>query len=229
MMKKIFAIICSVGLLTACTDHSTQTNVSVDEFEKAVADPNNQIVDVRTPGEYQGGHMRNAFLANWSNEEEFKERVEALDKKRPVYTYCLSGARSNAATRYLRENGFTAFNLTGGTLAWRNAGKTLEQAQSVQQISLAEYMLQIPADRTVLVDFSAVWCPPCKVMSPVIDSLVKTNGEQFTLVKIDGGQQSDICRELNVEAFPTFIIYKQGKETWRKEGIVDAKEITAHF
>ena len=125
--------------ITACSTSSQKENsggeskaiekLDVTAFHtKLKESPDAILLDVRTPGEYQAGHIRNAFLANWSNEAEFKTRVEALDKKRPVYTYCLSGARSNAATQYLRENGFTAFNLSGGTLAWRNAGKALEQS-----------------------------------------------------------------------------------------------------
>jgi thioredoxin-related protein len=49
------------------------------------------------------------------------------------------------------------------------------------------------------------------------------------LVKVDGGEQSDICKELKVEGFPTFIIYKQGKEVWRKQGLTEAKEFVANF
>jgi thioredoxin-like negative regulator of GroEL len=66
-------------------------------------------------------------------------------------------------------------------------------------------------------------------MSPVLDSLVKTNGSQFILVKVDGSEQMQIAKELNIDEFPTFIIYKQGKETWRKQGIVEAKEFVEKF
>jgi len=96
-------------------------------------------------------------------------------------------------------------------------------------MNLQEYLAQIPNDKTVLVDFNAVWCPPCKKMTPLLDSLVKTNGNQFVLVKVDGGEQTDICRELKVDGFPTFIIYKLGKEVWRKQGIVEAKKFVEQF
>jgi thioredoxin-like negative regulator of GroEL len=102
-------------------------------------------------------------------------------------------------------------------------------AETKRQITINEYMAQIPKDKTVLVDISAVWCPPCKVMTPIVDSLVKTNGIQFVLVKVDGGEQSDICKELKVVNFPTFIIYKQGKEVWRKQGLTEAKEFVSNF
>jgi len=228
--KNIFLVtICTVSLLTACNSESQQTNLSVTEFEKAIADSTIQLLDVRTAGEYAGGHLKNALLADWNNAEEFKTRVQALDKYKRVYTYCLSGGRSNAATQWLNQNSYTAFNLSGGILAWKEAGKPLEQLEMVKQISLNEYIAQIPTDKTVLVDFSAVWCPPCRLMTPVIDSLVNTNGHQFTLIKIDGGQQTDICKLLKVDAFPTFIIYKQGKEIWRKEGLANAKDFTSNF
>ena len=231
MITKInlFLLICCVSLLSACNSNAQQTNLSVAEFEKAIAQKNIQLLDVRTPGEYQSGHLNNAFLADWNNENEFKERAKALDKSKPVYTYCLSGARSSAATDWLRQNGFTAYNLTGGISAWKRADKPVEQAAAVKQITMQEYLEQIQIDKTVLVDFSAVWCAPCKKMAPVLDSLVLTHGDKFVVVKIDGGEQTDICKELSIDGFPTFIIYKQGKEIWRKQGLTEMKEFIQYF
>jgi rhodanese-related sulfurtransferase len=223
------ALVSCLGLLIACSSNAQQTNLSVDEFQKAIAQTNIQLVDVRTQVEYRSGHLSHAMLADWNDEREFKSRVESLDKNKPVYTYCLSGARSNAATLWLRQNGFIAFNLTGGISAWKRADKPVEQATAVKQISMKQYLSQVPKDKTVLVDFGAVWCPPCKKMVPVMDSLVKKYGSRFVLVKVDGGEQTDICNELKVEAFPTFIIYKNGKEAWRKQGLTEIKEFAANF
>lgn len=225
----LFLFIGALSLFAACNTQAQQTNLSIADFEKGIGQNNIQILDVRTPGEYQSGHLKNSFLADWNNEKEFQERVNSLDKTKPVYTYCLSGARSNAATVWLKQNGFIAYNLTGGINAWKRADKPLEEALTVKQITLQEYLAQIPANKTVLVDFSAVWCPPCKKMSPVLDSLVKTKGSQFVLVKIDGGEQTEISNELKVDAFPTFIIYKEGKEVWRKQGIIAAKDFIVNF
>jgi thioredoxin-like negative regulator of GroEL len=66
-------------------------------------------------------------------------------------------------------------------------------------------------------------------MTPIVDSLAATNADHFVLVKIDGGDQTDICGKLNVSGFPTFIVYKNGKEVLRKEGLVDAKEMSSWF
>lgn len=229
MKINLFLAICCLSFLTACNSQAQSTNLSVAQFEKGIAQNNIQILDVRTPGEYQSGHLKNALLADWNNDAEFQQRVNALDKSKPVYTYCLSGGRSSAASQYLKQNGFTTYNLSGGISAWKRENKSVEQATIVKQITLDEYLAQIPKDKTVLVNFSAVWCPPCKKMAPVIDSLVKTHNSQFVLVKVNGGEQTDICKALRVEGFPTFIIYKQGKEVWRKEGIVKLKEFIAAF
>jgi rhodanese-related sulfurtransferase len=214
------------GSFTSCTTNAQHTtNLTVSEFEKWIKQPNVQVLDVRTSDEYQSGHLKDAFLADWNNQQQFTERVQSLDKSKPVYTYCLSGVRSGAAAKWLRENGYTAYNLDGGIAAWKRASMPLEEAAKVKQMTLKEYQSLVPADKTVLVDVGAIWCPPCKKMNPIIDSLSKAKTLQFHLVKIDGGDQTEISKQLGVESFPTFIIYKNGKEVWKKSGIVSAKEL----
>ena len=219
--KHFISVISFISLLISCNSEAQQTNLIVTEFDKDISRNNIQLLDVRTAAEYQSDHLKNALLANWNDMTEFLERIKALDKSKPVYTYCLSGARSHAATLWLRQQGFTAFNLSGGITAWKNA--------IVPQISLDEYMAQILKDRTVLVDISAIWCPPCKTMAPIVDSLARASTDRFVLMKIDGGDQADICGKLGISGFPTFIVYRNGKEVLRKEGLVDAKEMSSWF
>lgn len=229
MKPVIVTLLLAITSCYSCHSQTAPAAIPVDEFEKSITQPNIQLLDVRTAGEYQSGHLANALQADWNNQSQFQERTKALDKSKPVYTYCLSGARSKAATEWLRANGYTAYTMTGGINAWKIAGKPVEGAKPVAQISMADYLAKIPANKTVLVDFGAVWCPPCKKMAPVLDSLEKTDGHRFVLVKIDGGDQTSICKELNIDAFPTFIVYKNGKEVWRKTGLTDAKEFVAQF
>lgn len=225
-MKKFLFIglLFLVYCLSACAQ---QPDIKVDDFEKAITTKKVQLLDVRTAGEYESGHLEHAFLADWTNREQFKSRVSALDKSTPVYVYCLSGGRSADAVEWLRAKGYTAYNMEGGIAAWKQAGKKVEQQTAVAQMTIADYRQSIPANKTVLVDFGAVWCPPCKKMEPVLDSLVKQYGDAFQLVKIDGGQQSSICNDLKISGFPTFIVYRQGKETWRAEGIVEKPALVA--
>ncbi len=223
-MKLFIHFFAFLFLLNACNADAQKTNLSVNEFEKAISEKNIQILDVRTAGEYYSGHIQHALQADWTKENEFAERTKSLNKNVPVYTYCLSGGRSGAAMDWLNAHGYKAYNLSGGINAWKAEHKPLENATPVKQITLQEYLSQIPSDKTVLVDFGAVWCPPCKKMTPVLDSLSGAN-PHFKLIKIDGGQQTEILRNVKVQNFPTFIIYKGGKEVWRKEGIVSAEEL----
>ncbi|HSN60946.1 MAG TPA: thioredoxin domain-containing protein [Ferruginibacter sp.] len=213
----------------ACNSEAQKTNISVAEFEKVITEQKVQLLDVRTAEEYESGYIKNSLQADWNNEDQFKQRVKALDKSIPVYTYCLSGARSGAAVRWLNENGYKAYNMEGGIKSWNKANKPLVQNIKVPQMTMAAFLQQIPSDKTVLVDIGAKWCPPCKAMDVVLKELEQTHGTQFLLVKIDGGAQTDLVKEMNIEEFPTFIIYKEGKPVWKKEGLVEKQEFIKQF
>lgn len=222
-----FNLVCFllIATLISCSSKGQKTNIPVDEFEKAIKTQKVQLLDVRTAEEYETGHLQQSLQANWNNKEEFIKRVSSLDKNIPVYTYCLSGARSAAATDWLNANGYTAFNMQGGINKWKAGGKEVEQNTVVKQLTMKEYLQQIPADKTVLVDFGAVWCPPCKRMDIVLKELQEKYGSKFTLVKIDGGIHTDLLKSLQIEELPTFIIYKNGQQTWTKNGMLTVEEI----
>jgi thioredoxin-like negative regulator of GroEL len=78
----------------------------------------------------------------------------------------------------------------------------------------------------VLVDFGATWCLPCKKMEPVIQQLKVTMDKKVQISYVDGGQQTALMDRQKVEALPTYILYKSGKEVWRKQGIVTEEEFT---
>jgi rhodanese-related sulfurtransferase len=216
-----------VAFLFSCNSTAQTGNISIDAFEKGIKEKDIQLLDVRTAGEYNDGHLSHSLQANWNNQAEFVDRVKALDKSKPVYTYCLSGGRSSAAMDWLKENGFkTVFNLKGGINAWKQANKPVEAASNVVQMTMDDYLKLIPADKTVLVDFGAEWCPPCKKMKPIMDSLQKQN---HTIINIDGGKQTAICKAMNVDAFPVFIVYKNGKEIGRKNGLQDYAALETLF
>lgn len=132
----ILAIICIIavscarvftrGSATANTNALTAfSNVGVDEFQALIADPNMQLLDVRTPEEFDEGHIARATLVD-VNDSSFVERAVAiLDKQRPVAVYCRSGRRSARAANLLVAQGYTVTNLNGGVMAWQDAGKTL--------------------------------------------------------------------------------------------------------
>ncbi len=80
------------------------------------------ILDVRTPGEFEAGHIKGAINIDfWGSL--FEESVSLLNKK-PIYlVYCTSGVRSGGAMKKMRKHGFTrVYNMTGGMFGWRAAG-----------------------------------------------------------------------------------------------------------
>ncbi|OVA09089.1 Thioredoxin [Macleaya cordata] len=65
------------------------------------------------------------------------------------------------------------------------------------------------SSQLIVIDFTATWCPPCRMMAPIFADLA----EKFTevvFVKIDVDELKDVCEEFEVEAMPTFIFIKQG-------------------
>lgn len=78
------------------------------------------LVDVREPNEYEDSHIPGSRLEPLST---FTEGYKNLPKNQPLIMQCRSGARSERAAKYLLEQGYTdVVNLTGGILAWQEAG-----------------------------------------------------------------------------------------------------------
>ena len=227
---KTIASVISTVILFSCTAQ-TKTSLTADEFEKAVTKKDSvQLLDVRTPGEYASGHIKNTLLANWNDKEEFSRRISFIDKTKPVYVYCLGGGRSAAAAEKMRGMGFEkVYELQGGMNAWKAANKNVEGAVAGKQMTIEEFNGAITSSKTILVDFGAEWCPPCKAMEPVLKQLQTNNPGKFTLVKVDGGNDEAILKEYKVTQLPVFIIFKDGKQVWRKDGVADEKEIAAQL
>lgn len=216
----------------SCATTAQQTNKDVDAntFQKDLTKDNVQLLDVRTAGEYTGGHIKNAMLADWTNPDQFKDRVQYLDKSKPVLIYCASGGRSSKAAEWLAQNGFTTIeNLKGGFTQWKIENKPVEGASNAPQVTEKDYASYVASANIVLVDFGAEWCPPCVKMAPVIDELQADLKDKFKLVKVDGGVNTNMMKLQNVEALPTFIVYKNGKEVWRKQGVVEKSELAAQL
>ncbi len=89
-----------------------------------------QLVDVRNPGEYSGGHAPGAVSAPLST---LAKHVGELDRGRPTAIICQSGYRSSAAASMLARNGFAPlYNVVGGTAAWIQSGYPVEKATSAR-------------------------------------------------------------------------------------------------
>ncbi len=114
-------------LAFSCTANS-QNKLKPDAFEQMLkSDATVQLIDVRTPSEFQGGHIDGALNLN-IQDAEFAQKMEQLDKNRPVMVYCAKGSRSaDAATRFNKAGFPKVYDLKGGITAWQSKGKSVKQ------------------------------------------------------------------------------------------------------
>jgi phage shock protein E len=124
-MKKVIVLIASVLLLAGCSSSTSTNDLSVSEFSNKVAETGVITLDVRTPGEFNEGHIEGALLVDFQSGN-FENEIASLDKSKTYAVYCRSGSRSGQAVRVMSEAGFTnIYNLNGGVIDWANAGMNL--------------------------------------------------------------------------------------------------------
>lgn len=138
-MKTVITFIAlSFGLISCSTGQpqDSQTEQANIIFEKIDGQTFNkdittkadiQLVDVRTPREFEQGHIPNALNYN-INGAAFDLQMAQLDPNKPVYVYCAVGGRSGKAANYLKSKGFTAiYDLKGGMGAWSQQNLPIEK------------------------------------------------------------------------------------------------------
>ena len=92
---------------------------------------------------------------------------------------------------------------------------------------MAKFEDIIQGNTLVFVDFFATWCGPCKMMHPVLEGLKKQLGERVKIVKIDidSPVNRQLVKSYQVQAVPTFMLFKAGKMVWRQSGAMQATQI----
>jgi rhodanese-related sulfurtransferase len=203
---------------------SNSETIAAAAFKQAITAKGVQVLDVRTANEFNGGHITHALQANWMDKKEFADRTQHLDKNQPIYIYCQAGGRSASAQTYLIEKGFKVINLEGGMSNWKMNGFPVDGGGNIPQMRTTDLEKVIATNKIVLVDIGADWCPPCRKMLPVLEILKKQPSHPFYFLAVDGGNDIDVMKALNSEGLPTFIIFKNGKETWRHQGIVTLED-----
>ena len=212
-------------------DQKLAKDLTVDaaKFSLAIAAPDAQILDVRTAGEYQSGHIANALQANWLDPREFKNRTQYLDKTKTIYIYCQSGGRSASAQTALIQAGFKVVNLEGGMSNWRMQELPVEGLGNTVQMRVVDFEKLIQSNEYVLVEIGALWCPPCRKMQPVVDGLKQSPPKPFYFLAVDGGQDMEVMKSVKADDLPTFILYKNGVEVWRKVGVAPKEDFVKAF
>jgi len=218
---------------SSCSDgQDKKTNLTATEFaEKMKALPAANIVDVRTPEEYEKGHIVNAVNIDW-NGDNFEQKISSLDKSKPVFVYCLSGGRSAMAAEAMRDKGFKqVFEMRGGFMKWRaaNLPETTDTKTASTGIDKAQFDALLNTDKIVLVDFYADWCAPCKKMKPWLDEIASNKTETVTVIRINADDNAQLCRVLKIDALPYLQVYKNKKLTWSHSGDITKEQLSAQL
>jgi thioredoxin len=81
------------------------------------------------------------------------------------------------------------------------------------------------SNQPYLLDFSAVWCAPCKAMQPIIEGIAKEYTGTLRVGKIDIDSSPEVAMRLGVRGAPTVILFRDGKEAARKLGFTNRKAL----
>jgi thioredoxin 1 len=95
--------------------------------------------------------------------------------------------------------------------------KTLKMSNSFDII--------IKSEKPVLIDFSADWCGPCKMLAPILKQVKDSLGERITILKIDVDKNQALASKYQVRGVPTMVLYQNGKQLWRQSGVLTKDEI----
>ncbi len=82
---------------------------------------------------------------------------------------------------------------------------------------------------TVLVDFWAAWCMPCKLMVPVLNEVAEETGEKVTIAKVNVDEQKLTAARFGIRSIPTMILFQNGKEVKRIVGVKTKEYLLKEF
>lgn len=129
-MKSLFSLIVTLALFNffSLAYAADAKNISVDEAARLIkSDTNVVVLDIRTPREFEAGHIKGATNINF-NDKEFAKRIATLDKNKTYIIHCQGGGRSGRACEQIKTLYFkNMLHMNQGFGAWEKSGKAVEK------------------------------------------------------------------------------------------------------
>lgn len=206
--------------------------LDVESFSAKIAEqPQALLLDVRTSGEFGGGHLPKATNIDFRSEG-FAKEIDKLDKSKPVLIYCLSGGRSAQAAELMRAKGFQVTELKGGYLKWTTKLMPLEGVPTVKHDaawSLADFEKMAKENDAVVVDFYAKWCAPCLKMMPMVDKFAGDYAGKVTVIKVEADGNQAILQANGIDEIPSFLVFRKGKLIQKTTGFREEPKLKELF
>lgn len=99
----------------------------------------------------------------------------------------------------------------------------------MQPVTQAEFAQKVSGTIPLAVDFFAEWCGPCKMLSPVIESLAPEFAGKLDIVKVDIDAEQELAQKYGVTSIPTIVFFKDGQEAGRMVGFQSKESLQAKF
>ena len=123
----VFVLLFTGLHLQAENNKTIVQNVSAKQFATLINEGKGQLIDIRTPKEFNAGHIEGAQMIDFYSPD-FKSQLTKLNKEQPVYIYCRSGNRTSQTVRIMQSMGFKeVVNLQYGINDWYRSGMKLVQ------------------------------------------------------------------------------------------------------
>src|SRR5579859_6338720 len=98
---------------------------------------------------------------------------------------------------------------------------SMEETLATKPVSITDRTFDsevLKSEKPVLVDFWATWCPPCKMIAPILEEIATEKSGQIKIAKLDTDQNPDSAQKFGVMSIPTLILFKNGAEVSRVVG-----------
>jgi len=93
----------------------------------------------------------------------------------------------------------------------------------VKHITESDFFKETNLEGVVLVDFFATWCPPCKMLLPILEDI--SNSRKYKIVKINIDENPNIVNRYKIQSVPTLVVFKDGKAVEKSVGYIDRDEV----